>query len=482
MGSFTLRSHQAPRPALVIPTLHRFGGQNISALMESMDQDIEGGEGPCQLVLLAQDAAQLTERKAQARRHIEGGLPAGPGIHFRTQPIQGDLAFVFTGAGSAYGSMGRELLQALPELGQRLADRSHTAVKAISAPWNQEDRVPPLQRLWASSALCQVHSILTQELLGLHPDAVIGYSSGESNSLFATGTWNDLDAMVQDPSAETLFTEEIGGQLNTIRRAWNQDVQWETWTVLAPVEEVRAVTENLPHVHLSVIHSDGDCIVAGDAAGCAQVCESIGHHRCLRLHYDLAVHVPELDGVREAWLELHRREVTPPSSTRIYSAGHGGAYTPSTEACAEAILAQANQTLDFRRVIEQAYADGVRIFIEHGPQGSCSRWIRDILGDREALVVALDRKGGGLEPLLEATAALAAAGIEVDLDALTDRIGVTKKENAFHLQFEAHPTPVDLPELPSAVPNQESPMQTMQPAPRLKPITTGSQSSAPAQL
>ncbi len=471
VGPFRVRAQAAPRPAHQLAKVHCFAAADRSSLVAALDAGAEDGQGPCRVAVLACDASQLTQRTAAARRHILEGLPPGPGVHFRAAPIGGELAFVFSGAGSAYGGMGHDLVTALPSLGQRLATRSPAAVAAFSAPWTDEDKVPPLQRLWASSALCQLHAGLTQDIFGLHPDAVIGYSSGESNSLFATGTWTDMEAMICDDRAATMFTEDIGGAMNTVRAAWGQDVQWETWTVLAPVEEVRAVVEDLPFVHLSVIHSDGDCIVAGDAAGCAQVCAAIGRHRCLRLHYDLAVHVPELEGVREPWLDLHRRAVTPPSNTRIYSAGHGGAYEPTSEAAAEAILAQANKTLDFRQVIEAAYADGVRVFVEHGPQGSCSRWIRDILGDRDAVVVSLDRKSAGLEAIVDATAALMAAGVDVDVAAFMERLAPAVSDVP-HVSFSAHRPAIDLPALPSADTTMESPMQIMQPAPQLRPITT----------
>ena len=44
-------------------------------------------------------------------------------------------------------------------------------------------------------------------------------------------------------------------------------------------------------------------------------------------------------------------------------------------------------------MIEQAYADGVRVFVEHGPRGLCSGWIKRILGDRDHVAVPLDVAG-----------------------------------------------------------------------------------------
>jgi len=480
---YSLSPHDAPRPSLEVPQLHCFAGEDRAALLTELEAGHEGGSGPCRLVILASSPEQLAQRKAQSKSHIGQRTPAPPGIHFQEHSVQGELAFVFTGAGSAYEGMGRELLQALPELGDALSELSAEAMSALALPWANEHDTPALQRLWSSSALSQLHALLSQQLLGLKPAAVIGYSSGESNSLFATGTWTDMDAMIRDAAESGLFSEAIGGEMSIVSEAWGRPANWQTWTVLAPIAEVQPLVDQHEHLYLSVIHSEQDCIVAGDAEACAALVAAIGAQRCLRLHYDLAVHVPLLEAVREPWLQLHRREVTPQPGLRIYSGGPGGSYKPSADACAEAILAQSNRTLDFRQVIESAWQDGVRIFIEHGPQGSCSRWIRDILGEREAVVVALDHKGRGLEPLMDTVAALLAAGHDFDPQALLSKVSPATQPTVASLQFAAHRPPIhDLP-LPERAPLQpETSMQTMPQAPTLRPTTADGRTPAPAIL
>ena len=466
IDQFKIRAHGRPSPTQGLPWMVRFASDTVDGLLANLEADRSGGDGPCRLAILAQTESIYERRVAAARSHILRGTPPGPGVFYRSAPILGELAAVFTGAGSAYAEMGCELLQSLPQLGRSLATKHPEAADALSARWPLAAPVPPLQRLWSASALCQVHALLTKGVLGIEPDAVIGYSSGESNSLFATGTWNDLGAMISDARGGQLFTEEIGGEMGAVQREWGIDVQWETWTVLAPVDTVQALVDAEPFVELSVIHSDKDCIIAGQAEGCQRVCQAIGTRSCLRLHYDLAVHMPALNQVRSRWLGLHRRTVVVQPNVRIYSAGYGKAYTPSEEACAEAILAQANQTLDFRRVIETAWSDGVRVFVEHGPQASCSRWIRDILGDREAVVVALDRKGAGMTATLGAAASLWTAGVELNLDSLLLQVTQGRPAQSPTLSFSAHPEPIQIPPFPTDVPA----MQLMSPAPVLASV------------
>lgn len=470
-GNFVLRPHHAPVPVLEVPQIYSYAAKSPSALVQALEQDQTGFEGPCRLVITATNSAQLEKRKNQAKEHLQNQRPLGPGIFFQAQAIEGDVAFVFGGAGAAYDGMGRDLIQALPELKTALYEHSSEACAGLTQAWLPEEQTPPLQRLWSSSGLCQLHALLTQGLLKLKPDAVIGYSSGESNSLFATGTWTDMDEMVRSTGGSEVFGQAIGGRFDVVRRAWGIDSEvsndqvWETWTVLAPVEQVLCEVDKHEHTFVSVIHTDNDCIIVGRPSVCQKIIEKFGRNRCLRLHYDLAVHVPLLEAVKEPWLKLHHREVTPQPGLSIYSSGPMGRYTPSSDACANAILGQAQETIDFRKVIESAYADGVRVFVEHGPQSNCARWIREIIKDRPAVVVSLDSKGKGLEPLVDAMAALIAAGVQIDQKAIMNKILPPKQETKPELKFDAHRPSISGLDLPA------TPMQVMPSPPRLCPST-----------
>ena len=64
----------------------------------------------------------------------------------------------------------------------------------------------------------------------------------------------------------------------------------------------------------------------------------------------------------------------------------------------------------------------MRVFVEHGPGGACTKFIREILRGRDIVAVHLDRRDRGVAQVFEAIAALVAAGVEVDHAALTARL------------------------------------------------------------
>jgi acyl transferase domain-containing protein/3-hydroxymyristoyl/3-hydroxydecanoyl-(acyl carrier protein) dehydratase len=467
------RAHRR-RSEAPLPRLHVYAGADKAAVLAALQSAEPGGSGfsrdllapdatshPARAVLIATEADFESVRQ-RALAHLRDGAPAGAAVHFRERPIGGEMAFAFAGAGASYPGMGRELLQQFPQLVDALAARSARLATALDWSFTHRPQPTALQQLWGASALSQLHLELTRGVLGLKADAWLGYSSGETNALVAAGVWNDPDALMDEMEASGLVTGLLGGEFSAVAAQWQCPVDWASWTVLAPLDEVRAALAGIERVHIAIINSDIDCLIAGDREGFARVVDRIGHGRCLELVYPLAVHVPELDAVAAQWLQLHRRETRAPRDGRIYSTAVGCAYQPDRESCAQAILDQANQTLDLRPVVLQAWADGVRVFIEHGPGGSFGRAIRSILGEREALVVSLDRKGQGLDGVLGAVAALVAAGVPVDVDALHAA-----------LQFvPATPPPQRPMSFPAHWPEIRLPAQVevMAPAPRLPPV------------
>lgn len=402
------------------PRLYAFAGQDRFAVIDALEAGREGLQGPARLVLVCSDAEFAAQRE-RGIAHLREGAPAGHAIHFREAPITGELAFAFAGAGAAYGGMGRALLEHLPQLGCRLAQQSQRLATALDWAFDPtEPRPSVLQQLWGASALSQLHLALSEDVLGLKADAWLGYSSGETNALVAAGIWREPDALIARMEASGLATRELGGEFAAIASQWGEPVRWASWTVLASPETVREAIADLPRVHLAIINGESDCLIAGDAAGCDMAVQRLGAARCLALDYPFAVHVPELAALRDQWLELHTLPSHAPRQGRIYSTAWGHSYSPDTESCARAILDQAERELDIRPLVLQAWNDGVRIFIEHGPRGGFGRAIRDILGDRDCLVVSLDRQGQGIEAVLHAVAALLAAGVAVNHARLTD--------------------------------------------------------------
>jgi acyl transferase domain-containing protein/3-hydroxymyristoyl/3-hydroxydecanoyl-(acyl carrier protein) dehydratase/1-acyl-sn-glycerol-3-phosphate acyltransferase len=458
------------------PRLSVFSGADRAGVLAALAAGRESEEGPARLVIVAADPAEQAARAEQARRWLGQGGPPPEGVAFREAPIEGEMAFVFTGAAAAYRGMGRDLALALPELVDALGARCGALAGSTGWLYGPGDGTPthPLDQLWGTSFVCQLHAEFSQQILGLRPDATIGYSSGESNALFAMGAWSDVDAMVAETHRGTLFTRDLVGEFAAPRQAWARlgaaGTAWASFSVAAPVEQVRAALADEPLAHLTIVNTPDECVIGGEAAACARVIARLGAERALPLGYEMAAHCPEIEEVREAWWQLHRRETRDVPGVRFYTNATGSSFRPTPEAAADAITGQAVRTLDFPRVIEQAYADGVRIFVEHGPRGLCSGWIRRILGGRDHVAVPLDVAGragrSGVRQAMNAAAWLIAAGVKVNARALEERLArasPSPRAKGNCLTLPAHPAPPRLPPFEAGV-------QMMERPPELPPV------------
>lgn len=413
-----------PRPLLLEPPprVFVFSGTDRAEALRAAAEGREGREGPARLAIVAASDEELRARIEQAAARDGAALPEG--VAFRERPLEGELGFVFTAPAGAYAGMGRELLLAFPGLVGEAVRRSRRFAEACRWIFDRGEgaSVEPEAKLWGSSFLCQAHAAFTRGRLALQPRAAIGFSSGETNALYALSAWNDIDEIVRDIAEAGVYSRELAGELDAVRRfrglPEGQRVGWVSWRLLSSVDRVREALAAEPLAHLTIVNAPGDCVIAGDPLACERVVAAAGRERARPLGYDIAVHCPELGAFRAEWRRIHHRPTRPVPGVRFYTHATCAAYALSDDAVADALTAQASGTVDFPRLIERAWQDGVRVFLEHGPQGGCSRWIQRILGEREHLAVPLDLAGASsLRQAANAAAELLAAGLAVDTSA-----------------------------------------------------------------
>ena len=150
----------------------------------------------------------------------------------------------------------------------------------------------------------------------------------------------------------------------------------------APMLPLLRAMQGEDRVYITVIHHYEDVVIGGDAAGCDRVVEKVGRGRAIDLGRDMVVHCAPLAPFEKRWHDIHLRDTNHVPEVRFYTNAWNRAYVPTRESAADAITQQAIDPVDFPKTIEQAYADGVRIFIEHGPRAIVTGAIGRILEDR----------------------------------------------------------------------------------------------------
>ncbi|MEW1718165.1 beta-ketoacyl synthase N-terminal-like domain-containing protein [Streptomyces sp. NPDC093109] len=405
------------------PRLHVFSGADRGEVLAALDSGTRSDAGPARLALVVDDDAALPGRTEAARSWLADGGIRPADVLYRDRPVTGQTAFVYTNGSAAYPGMGHELMLALPSLGEAV----RAGHRAIGTRLRSRTERGVLGRIWAAAELAVVHTVFTRDVLGLRPDAAVGYSSGESAALVALGAWPDASGLYDATLASGLFTTELTGELRAVRRHWARlgvrGSRWATCLVNAPLDVVRSELAGEVAVHLMAVNAPGVCVIGGESGACAAVVARIGADRAIELDYELAAHAPELAEVQEVWRAAHHRPTVDVPGVRFYSGATGQPYRPTAERAAEALTAQGLNTIDFAATVERAWADGVRVFVEHGPRKLCTGWVKRVLGDREHVAVALDTPGDtGLRQLCLAVAELVVAGVPVRADELFARL------------------------------------------------------------
>ncbi|MFC8535715.1 beta-ketoacyl synthase N-terminal-like domain-containing protein [Streptomyces sp. NPDC057249] len=448
------------------PRLHVYSGGDRREVLASLDADVRSGAGPARLAFVTDGDSVSPELKEAARRWLTEGGARPAGVRFRERPVSGQTAFVYTNGSAAYEGMGHELMLALPSLGAAVRDTHH----ALGTRLRSGPRHGVLRQIWRAAELAVCHTVFSRDVLGLRPDAALGYSSGESTALVALGAWPDASGLYEATRDSGLFTTELTGELRAVRRHWRQHgiqgSRWSSYLVGAGADAVRAALAGEPAVHLMAVNAPGVCVVGGESEACAAVVGGLGAEFSVELDYDMAAHAPELAEVREVWRAAHHRPTAEVPGVRFYSGATGQAYPLTAESAADAVTAQGMGTIDFAAMVEQAWADGVRVFVEHGPRKLCTGWIKRVLGDREHVAVALDApRDTGLRQLCLAVAELVVAGVPVRADELLGRLADAAAEPPV-------PGPsVTLSPVPSPrLPRPEHSVPVLPRAPRLAPV------------
>lgn len=377
--------------------------------------------------LISQGEHLLTATAAQAETLVPPSLRDR--IFFSANPVgaSGKIGFVFPGSGNHFAGMGMELSSRWPEIFRR-QDAENLYLRDQFQPerfWNgtpienvHEDHLAVIFGQVATG--CAVSDLV--QSFGIAPKAVIGYSLGESAGLFASRTWPERDLMLSRMRASTLFTHELAGECRAARRAWGEsagkEISWSIGVVDASAREVRRALKKTSRVYLLIVNTPDECVIGGDAKWVKHLVAMLDC-RFFPLQGVTTVHCEVAREVANAYRDLHVFDTRVNPEVTFYSGAAGTAYQVNRRSAADSILAQAIDGIDYPKVIEAAYAEGVRYFLEMGPGGSCSRMIGRILAGRPH--VARSACLPGVEPVsavLRLLAQLIAERVPVNLEPL----------------------------------------------------------------
>ncbi|QWV95387.1 type I polyketide synthase [Geomonas oryzisoli] len=419
-------------------TAERKPAPNVAALSRRVCKESSASGAPLAVSLVARSADELASLCLQGERILRSDETYAEAVlhpsqrdrlFFTAKPIgkSGKIGFVYPGSGNHFAGMGMELSARWPEIYRR-QDAENLYLREQFQPeqfWNgapidsvHENHLAVIFGQVATG--CAVTDVVQR--FGIKPSAVISYSLGESAGLFATRTWTERDLMLTRMKASTLFTRDLAGECRAAREAWGEpegkEINWSIGVVDAPAREVRRAIKKTSRVYLLIVNTPDECVIGGDVKWVKHLVAMLDC-RFFPLQGVTTVHCEVARQVANAYRDLHVFNTNPPAGITFYSGAAGSAYQVNRRSAAESILAQAVEGIDYPKVIEAAYDEGIRYFIEMGPGASCSRMIGRILNNRPHVARSVCQPGTDANSaVLRLLAQLTAERVPVDLEPL----------------------------------------------------------------
>ena len=346
---------------------------------------------------------------------------------FRGSGAPGKVAFLYTGQGSQYANMLRELRKREPIVadvfdeadaimaplleGRRLSDivfADPTDPGAVARAEEELRRTEITQ-----PAVLTVDTALTRLLgaYGIAPDLVMGHSLGEYGALRRRRALS-FDGALEAVSARG--REMAGLQMP------DPGAMAAVMAPLDEVEQVVATTEG--YVVLANVNSTHQVVLGGatEAVGRAVAAIQALGHDAMPLPVSHAFHtaiVAPASGPLRATLE--RLGLRPPQIPIV--ANVDGEFYPSGEDVEERMVdilgRQVASPVQFVKGLRTLYDAGARVFVEVGPKRALQGFASDVLGDDRVLSLACNHpKPGDVMSFNPALCGLYAAGLGTALE------------------------------------------------------------------
>ena len=309
------------------------------------------------------------------------------GVFRGSGPAVGKLAFLFTGQGSQYVNMGRDLADSEPVvravfdeadavleplLGRTLTsyvfvDGDRAAVKAASQDLKQTAITQP--------AVLTLDVALARLLgeFGIEPDLVMGHSLGEYGALVSSGVLTFAEA-VQAAAARGREMSRVSGGDNGAMAA-----------VMAPVDVVEKVLEGIEGYAVPAnLNSRSQCVIGGDTPAVQQAIEAFEKRgvQAQQLPVSHAFHTkivaPAADGLRQVLEGFDAQAPKRPIVANVTA----DFYPDDPGAIRNLLCRQIASPVRWVEGLEKAYEAGARAFVEVGPKRALKGFVDDVLGDR----------------------------------------------------------------------------------------------------
>lgn len=351
-------------------------------------------------------AQEMAARLDKLSQHERDPRPVESGLSER-------LAILFTGQGSQWPGMGRDLLVAEPVFRRKVeeCDRILTELAGWSVLQELAGDAPSrlgnteLDQPAIFAIQIGLHALF--EEWGVRPDAVVGHSSGEVAAAYCAGALSLEDACAVIHHRSRLMQRAAGGG----RMA----------AIGLGEAEARAAIERFGgRLEVAAVNAPHLTTVAGDAGALEELTAHLNDRKIVSqdLGVDYAFHSQQMESILDD-LQLALGGIAPVAGGDIrFVSTVTGDDLPSQGLDAAYWVGNVRREVRFARAVDQLLADGYRTFLELGPHPALAAPVARCARERSVAVTVAASLRSDADPavsLRRAIGDLWVAGAEVDL-------------------------------------------------------------------
>jgi malonyl CoA-acyl carrier protein transacylase len=341
------------------------------------------------------DAAELSSKAAIAVKACVTNQPTmwkalrAQGI-FHGRGVSAKVAFLYTGQGSQYVNMVRELRDREPIVAETLAEADRVMTPILGKPLtefiaiNQKDALALeqaendlRQTAVTQPAVLTVDIAITRLLkaYGIEPDMAMGHSLGEYGALVASGAL---------PFSEAL--EAVSARGREMTRVSVED-NGAMAAVFAPIADVEQILKTLHgYVVVANVNSNSQAVIGGATRAVEQAIQAFlaAGFNAVPLPVSHAFHTSIVAPASDPLRQMLRRLTLQSPHIPVISNVSGEFYPNGPGATARMIDILARQIaspVQFVRGLQKLYRAGARVFVEVGPKKALHGFADDVLGN-----------------------------------------------------------------------------------------------------
>jgi len=362
-------------------------------------------------------------------RYSLGGRDA-KGIYFSSSPLakSGKIAFLFSGQGSQRLNMLKDLTPIFREMRESI-HKADTVLKdrlpkllseyiyppAVSMPEQEKVYLEELtQTNITQPALGAVEVGLYKivKLFGINADMVAGHSLGEYVALYAAGVLEE----------KTLYEllEYRGSAIMSSGKSGNLG---KMLAVGANIDDIKDIVKDINEVYFANLNSPKQTILSGDEKGLESAGAKLKEKgfKSVKINVSCAFHSPYMSEAKKLLFgKLATLDYKMPAIP-VYSNLSALQYPNDRDSILSILSEHLISSVKFTEEVENMFKDGARVFIEIGPGNILTNLVKQILGEKDYVVVASNTKTStDAAQLLNVFAQLIAEGFEVDLSPMFD--------------------------------------------------------------